>query len=337
MSQTTGRQQNAAENGSEYISTFLANVTPDFYPVRHVPRHLANLVMLVVSQDNSCRYCVQDVRLMMLANGFREREVQNILADLYGASLSQTQEAALKFARRLSRANPRPGPNEITALRRRGLSAEAVTELGSIVAATNVANRIGTVSGLQPAHVPDGLDRWYRFPSRLAVRWSHIRNRRKYRDNRPYKRGEYRGPGARLLDAMPPVPALRHVRRTLEYAWGPSSISMRTRAMMAGVVGRLVDCQISGDIARYWLRREGLSNEEADSIVGHLDSSLLTDVDRSLLSAARASVHLQDPAPLVKQIHALRTDESKRLADDALVFLSVANAMCRLAVLERVE
>ncbi len=304
-------------------------------PVEHLPRSLESLIALVVSQDNSCRYCVQSTRFTMLASGFSEREVQNILADLYGPALPEGDRAALIFARRLSRSNPRPGPGELRPLHDHGFTAPAITEAAAVAAATIVANRIGAASNLQPMHIPDNVDRWYHTFTRLVARWKAHRKRR-LNTARARRSSEYDGPGARLLSSLPDVPALHGFRHILGLAWGESTIPLRTRAMMAGIVGRLVQCDVSQQIARYWLERGGLSGEEIEALLTRLDTRSLNESDRRLLELARTSVRVQNPAPIVRQTRALREQEGSEVADDAILFLAVANAMCRFTVVQGV-
>lgn len=305
-------------------------------PVEHLSRSLKSLIALVVSQDNSCRYCVQSTRFTMLASGFSQREVQNILADLYGPSLPEGDRAALTFARRLSRSNPRPAPDELRALQDHGFTAPAITEIAAVTAATIVANRIGTASNLQPMHIPDNVDRWYHTFTRLIAR-RRINRERRLRNARARESSEYDGPGARLLDSLPDVPAVHGFRHILRLAWGESTIPLRTRAMMAGIVGRLVQCGVSQQIARYWLERGGLSGDEVEALFARLDTRSLHASDRRVLELARTSVRVQNPAPLVRQTRALSEQDSTEVADDAILFLAVANAMCRFTVVQGVN
>src|SRR5207249_3617500 len=81
-------------------------------PVAHLPPALCDLVALVVSQDNSCRYCFGAQRAVLRLLGYREAYIARLERDFLVAELSAADQAALDFARRVSRADPRPQPND---------------------------------------------------------------------------------------------------------------------------------------------------------------------------------------------------------------------------------
>lgn len=300
---------------------------------RHLEDHLFALIVFVVSQDNSCRYCIASAHSVMRAMGFREKEIQELSTKLHTPSLSQRERKAIDLARRLSRANPRPTHTDLRELRDAGFSPEAITELGAVATTTLVSNRIGVIRDLDPPDVPTVLRGSYGMLIRL---WRHILMLGKDWpwNPEPYRRGEYDGPGGELLDSLPPVPGLKQLREILERVWESSSIPLRTRAMMLGVVGRLVDCSRSWTITRRTLEREGFSPEGIRTLLERLDSPELTEIERRLLSISRASVWMQEPEPVVRQFRELEEEFGPEVADEALAFLAVANGMCRFTVLE---
>src|SRR5207249_79647 len=77
-------------------------------PVAHLPPALCDLVALVVSQDNSCRYCFGAQRAVLRLLGYREAYIARLERDCLVAELSAADQTALDCARRVSRADPRP-------------------------------------------------------------------------------------------------------------------------------------------------------------------------------------------------------------------------------------
>ncbi|MFQ5697447.1 MAG: carboxymuconolactone decarboxylase family protein [Myxococcota bacterium] len=106
---------------------------------------VAERVMLVVSQDASCRYCYAAQRALLRIQGYPAARIGELEQDLHSAQLEPPVRLALEFARRISRARPLPGPPEIEALRDAGYSEYAVCELAAVAAFSVLANRNATL------------------------------------------------------------------------------------------------------------------------------------------------------------------------------------------------
>lgn len=65
-----------------------------------LPRPLKECIAVVVSQANSCRYCVAAHSAMLKQLGFTDERIQAIQGDLDAAGLSRRDAAILSFARR---------------------------------------------------------------------------------------------------------------------------------------------------------------------------------------------------------------------------------------------
>jgi hypothetical protein len=85
-------------------------MTINQYRVRlvHVSFALADLIGLVVSQENSCRFCYATQRVLMRAQGLPERRIRQLEDDFAAAQLDPPERAALEFARHIARCSPRP-------------------------------------------------------------------------------------------------------------------------------------------------------------------------------------------------------------------------------------
>src|ERR1051325_7257442 len=82
-------------------------------PLAHAPPQLVDLIGIVVSQDNSCRYCYGVQRTIMRILGYRDDYIERLLRDVHAADVTPAERAALDFARRVSRAAPLPRRAEL--------------------------------------------------------------------------------------------------------------------------------------------------------------------------------------------------------------------------------
>ena len=83
-----------------------ARVTPN------VPVDLSKLIGLVVAMDNSCRHCYGAFRSMLKIMGYSEGVVRKLEESLAVKEFPKKDRLALEFARKVSRAAPRPSAAE---------------------------------------------------------------------------------------------------------------------------------------------------------------------------------------------------------------------------------
>src|SRR2546422_770297 len=119
-------------------------------PFAHAPLEVCNLVALVVSQENSCRYCYGIQRAVLKIFGQRDEHIDALVRGAQVGESTSAARAALDLARRLTRANPRPGGADFEALVRAGFSRPAAAEIVFAAAANAFTNRIGTLLVLPP-------------------------------------------------------------------------------------------------------------------------------------------------------------------------------------------
>ena len=165
-------------------------------------------VALVVSRDNSCRYCYGAQRALMRILGYEGDAIDRIERDELVDSDPGSQ-LSLDFARKLSRGNPRPGAEQLAALGRSGRSPDEIAELTFAAASTVFANRMSTLVALPPASIEGAghqlagrllrpvLSRWFKPP-------------RKKKDAGPVAN---EGVGAAVVAALGTSPAAGVLRR----------------------------------------------------------------------------------------------------------------------------
>src|SRR5262249_49327693 len=89
-----------------WLARALIDMHPEFGLLMHLDQSIADLLTLVVSQKNLCRFCYAGVRLMLWAQGMSKARIQRVEQDLTRADLEPRTVAAIAFARRQSRGGP---------------------------------------------------------------------------------------------------------------------------------------------------------------------------------------------------------------------------------------
>jgi AhpD family alkylhydroperoxidase len=297
-------------------------------PLAYAPDTLCDLISLVVSQDNSCRYCYGVQRAVLRIYGFSDREIDALLREFHVAKVSPSDRAALEFARRLTRANPRPGRREFDEVVRAGMRREAVLEVAAVAASSNFANRLSTFLALPP----ESLERLPATPMFRLVRpliaW-RMRHRRALPTPPPVPND---GPCAAVVAALGDSPTAPMLRRIIDDAWASDVLPRRTKALILGVVGRALGCAHAEREARAFLAAEGFgSSDELDEVFTTLRSPRLDAREARLVPFARETVRYQ-PAAIQERLRAVVHGFTAEEILEAVGMLALANAVCRLSV-----
>ncbi len=316
---------------SPWIARSLLSVNQ--YQVRlvHVDFPLADLVSLVVSQDNSCRYCYATQRMLMRLQGVPDGRIRQIEDDLHRAQLDPRERAALAFARELSRASPLATHASLQQLRDMGWSEPAIKELAFIAAADVYLNRVHTLPAIPPERIERLSVHW-------RLRWIAPFARRVLRAHQlrgapePLPEEMRRGPYAYLVLALEGLPAALALRRLLDAAFASPVLPPRTKALVFAVVARGLGCPLSEQEASRALRETGLSDDDVGDVLAHLASPKLGEVDAAVVPFARATIRYR---PVDVQRHARRLREKMEPAQflELMGISSLANAVCRLGVI----
>src|SRR3989442_2899047 len=224
-------------------------------PFAHAPLEVVNQVALVVSQENSCRYCYGIQRAVLKIFGQRDEHIDALGRDAQVGELTPAAQAAFDLARRLTRANPRPGGGDFEALVRAGFSRPAAAEIVFTAAANAFTNRIRTLLALPPAPIASLVARpVFRFVRPLLA-W---RMRPPPRAPEPAPRPDD-GPCAAVVAALDRSPAAGVLRRAIDGAWASDVLPRRTKTLMLAVVARALGCAHGEPVARGFLTAEGLA------------------------------------------------------------------------------
>jgi alkylhydroperoxidase family enzyme len=322
-----GFYHRAFDDFSEVPWMLLPGVALIERPYAHAPELLVELTHLVVSQENSCRYCYGEQRAYLRLLGYSEKHIDRLESDLHAAGLSGDERALLEFVRKVSRSNPRPATSERATLLAAGASPVTLAELVFCAGLTHYINRVATLLERQRGPTQAMLRRrWVRW-LRPLVSWRLRRMARRA----PVREVSGDGPGGAMVAALAGSPAAAALREILDEMWASTVLPRRTKALLLAVVGRALGCPLVGRELGPLLASEGLTPDEQEAVLAHLHSPKLTPTEARLLPFARATVRYQP-----EQLRA-HLKECADLAPvellEAIGVTSLANALCRMTVL----
>ncbi len=295
----------------------------------YLDHELADLVGLSVSQENSCRYCFAATRTMLLMVGYPREHIIRLEQNLTIADLDERTQAAIAFARRLSRCDPTPSRADVEALRRVGIDGVAYRELVAAIGLWVFFNRTSTLGALPPEPMEALPDRWFMRALRPLI--SGFVDRTYRRRGKAVRLPEEMRVGAcataiNALDGLPIAPSLR---RAIDAMWASPGLPRRTRAFMCAAIARALGCPTSEAEVVALLAEEGVDKATVDGVLAHLDAPDLTESERALIRFARETVWYE-PAPLQRRAGELRAHLTEREFVEAIGTASIANMMCRL-------
>ncbi|HTO52863.1 MAG TPA: hypothetical protein VMR50_05700 [Myxococcota bacterium] len=293
---------------------------------------LPDLIGLVVSQDNSCRYCFGVQRMLLRVHGLPDSRIRKLEQGFIDAEIEPRFRAALDFARRLSRASPLSAASDLTPLRDAGWSPPEIRELAYATAFNVYMNRMMTTVAIPYAPVESLADSWLIRVMTPLLRYLNVRRARKAQalaSARPTEPA--RGPWAYLLDALSGAPASHALRETLDAALESSVLSRRAKGLVFAVVARGLEAPHAAAAASALLGECGLAPEVLESALTHLGSSELNGVENALLSFARGTIRGR-PMQLQQRARALLDRLSPEQLIEAVGVAALANLVTRLDV-----
>ena len=309
-----------------WMARAVIDLHPEYGLLMHLDQAVADLVVLVVSQENSCRFCSAPSGDYLGARNVLAR-IQRMEQDLSRADLAPRTMAAVAFGRSQSRSGPAGARAARETLRRSGLGVDEMKEIAFTAALTDFNNRAHTIPAI-PAYPIESM------PDRLYVRLL-----------RPLlglivKRHRYRGQPT-VLDPVPPYAYGRLVEtyagspigailaRTLAEMWASPHLTRRCKLLMIAVIARGLGCEVCAPEVSEALRREGLKESTLAQILTHLDAPELDAIERLLVPFARETIWYE-PAPLQRRARMLRERLSGPQLLEAIGVASLANGLCRM-------
>jgi len=282
----------------------------------------------VVSQDNSCRYCFAEQRILLRATGMREAKIRRLEQDLATAELNERELLALEFARHLSRSNPLPSSGDRKALVDAGFSEDAVKELSVVAAVHTAANRIVTLPALPPEAMERYPDRW-----RMKLLGPLFRRvmQSRWKRGRPESlaSGSRSGPFSAVILGLDGLPLARALREIVDEAWISPILTPRTKALIVAVVARGIGAAESEAEARHLLAEEGMESAEIEEVLAHLASPKLDRLEALCIPFARETIRYR-PAQIQRRAKEVREQLSGPQFLELVGIAALANLLCRL-------
>jgi alkylhydroperoxidase family enzyme len=296
----------------------------------HVPVALSGLIGLVVAMDNSCRHCYGAFRSMLKIIGYSEALIRKLEETITTNKLTRKENAALEFARKISRSAPRPSENELQELTAVGFSAIEIAEIAYLAGINACGNRLATLLALPPDPLEEIEANWF---TRLKRPFS----RKEFRASLspvfslPYP-GAYSGPGRRILEALRGSPACAALASVLSGAWNSPITTRRVKALIFAVVAHGLDCDACEAEAAEALRNEGWTAAEINHLLTYLASEKLDPFEQRVLHFARETVRYQ-----TRRLQQLAQDFVNGLERNVLLeiigVVAYANALSRMSIM----
>lgn len=294
----------------------------------YLPAALADRIALVVTQDNSCRYCYGMHRSLLRIAGHSEAEVDRIVRDSMLVDLSPGERIAVDYARRLSRCTPRPDKRDFERLVAAGFDTQTAVEVAANVAAGSFMNRVATLAALPPEPLEAvTAASYFRFIRPLMARGFTKRPSRPLPPPQPND-----GPCARLVAALGDSPSAHLLRTTIDAAFASPILPSRTKALVLVVVARALDCPYGEREARALLARDGFEAPDVDEVLQTLSSRRLDAREARVVPFARETVRYQTSV-IQTRMREVSRDLSPAEMTELIGTISLANAVCRLSVL----
>jgi AhpD family alkylhydroperoxidase len=318
-------------DGCDWLGDAVIRLTVQIETCIRLDPNLADLVGLVVSQDNSCRFCFGAQRAFLRILGMDQSRITRLEQDLLIGDFSERDRAALEFARRMSRSDPLVKSTDLEEIRRQGFSDAQVTELAGQIALHVFFNRISTLVALPPAAMEQFPDTWWARLARplLAIRFRQMRKRGKAVELTPEEKD---GPFSAVVNGLDGLPVAGQFRIVLDNLLSSNAISPWAVPLVFAVIARALGCEASERESLRLLVERGLDEQEVAEILTHLSSPRLSDVERRIVVLARETVWYQ-PAQIQRKCREFGGDLTREQFLEFVGAVSIANAICRLGVL----
>lgn len=313
-----------------WLSRAMIDLHPELGLLMSLELELNDLIQLVVSQENSCRFCYAAVRAMLRIQGMSEARIRAVEGSLTRADVSPREAAALAFARTLTRSTPAAAAATKQALLDTGASVSEVKEIAYVTAAINFTNRAATAPAIPPFTMEQ-------MPRKLHIRLLRPLIARMLRKSRSRGKatpldGALSYPFAGLVESFAGSPIAPALGKALAEMWASPVLTRRCKLLMFAVIARGLSCGACTNEAARSLAKEGFSEDALANVLTHLDAPELDPIERLLVPFARETIWYE-PAALQRRARAVRDQLTPTQFLEAIGVVSLANGLCRLGAI----
>jgi AhpD family alkylhydroperoxidase len=333
FSQATGRPGDLMRYfaGSPWMADAMLRISVQVTTVVQVDADLIDQAGLVVSQDNSCRFCFGVQRAFLRVLGMSEKRIARLEQDLLTGDFTPRERAVIDFSRRISQSKPPVHAGDLEPLRANGFSTDEIAEFAGLIGVHLILNRVSTFIALPPRRLEQLPDQWWArlFRPLLAIKFRRMQHRGKPVTLAAPERS---GPFSATVNALDGLPLGRDLRVIIDRLWTSAALPSRTVTLLLAVVARALGAKACEQQARDMLRTEGVDHADTEQILTHLASPILSDTERLLIPLARETVWYQ---PAVIQRHCAEVQQQLSAAEflDFCGAVALLNTMCRLEFL----
>lgn len=310
-----------------WLARALFDMHPEYGLLLKVDTHLADLVGLVVNQENSCRFCYAATRAMLWLQGMSRSRIERLEQDLVSAETDPRLKAAVAFGRAQSRTGPPAAHAARSALLAAGFDADELREIAYAVAVHDFMNRAMTIPAIPARPFEELPDQFFMRLVRPLLQ--RVVDKRRVRGRPDGSRSEAEPPYRRLVDAYAGSPIAATLSRTLNGMWTSDVLTRRCKLLMLAVIARGLSCEGCGYELRAALQEEGVSDELLDRVLTHLDAPELDAKERLLVPFARETIWYE-PAMIQRRARTLTGTLSQPELLEAIGVAALGNGLCRM-------
>ena len=313
-----------------WVARALVELHPEYGLLQRLDHGVADLVSLIVSQENSCRYCYSAVRTLLWAQGMSKGRIDRLEQDLARGDLPPRTRAAIAFGRAQSRSGPAAALSACETLRAAGVDTDELKEIAYAVAVTDFNNRVSTIPAIPTRPLERIPEQWHMRLLRPLI--GRMLNSRRRMGGPTTAERVADLPYARLVAAYAGSPIAQALARTLEGMWQSEALGRRCKLLMFAVIARGLSCDgCARDLAPA-LAAEGLDGAAREQILTHLAGPELDDVERLLVPFARETIWYE-PARIQRRARALRDELSEPQFVEAIGVAALGNGLCRMGAI----
>ena len=291
---------------------------------------LRAFISMVVAMDSSCRHCYGAFRSMLKILGYPEGLIRELEESFATNQLTNKEQAALEFARKVSRSAPRPSESDLRELTAAGYSQLEISEIAYHASINAAGNRLATLLAVPPSRLEEIDANWFDKLKRPFSR-KEFRGALSSVLSVPYP-AEFVGPSVGIVRTLEGSPACAALATVLNGAWNSTITSKRVKALIFAVVARGLGCQAGEAEAAEVLRGEGWTDLEIENVLTYLTSKKLDSFEQKVLGFARETVRYQTRR-LQELAQTFAAGLKREVLLEVIGLVCYANGLARMSIL----